>query len=345
MANHDSEDKENEMQEGTTPAADTLKPKGAPGDSKAKTLDTFVQLLSQLGREDLTNLFDKVQSQYGENKTPGAVDKSASNRDTVKMKPSSAQGKGAWKEDIDDLFAGDELNEDQRQEIETVFESAVNTRIALVTEELNEELEGIISNLEEQYSERLEEETSQIFEELTEKLDQYLDYVVEQWVEENQIELESSLRVDVAENFIDSLKGLFTEHYIKVPETQLDIVSDLASELEAVKEELDKTTDEVLELRTLAEHFNKVEIIQNFAEGLTDLEADKLVNLAENLDFEDENSFSRKVGILKEKYFGVKSKDTGILTEEFLEESDGDLEEMDPSIQAVANLISSRKGF
>ena len=81
--------------EEATDAANSLKPGAAPGDSKAETLATFTSLLAQLGKEDLSNLFNDVQSQFGPNKAPGAEDKSASNKATLNMKPSAAIGKGA----------------------------------------------------------------------------------------------------------------------------------------------------------------------------------------------------------------------------------------------------------
>jgi hypothetical protein len=345
MYDNENTNEETEMNEAnSTPAADTLKPQGAPGESKAAMLDTFVQLLGQLGKEDLSNLFNQVQSQYGPNHTPGAVDNSAKNRSTLDMKPSSAQGKGPWKEDLDEMFAGDELNEELKEQIEVVFEAAVNTRVALIEEELIEAVEAKEAELEEAFAQRLEEETSEIFEGLTEKLDQYLDYVVEQWMEENAIALESSLRVDIAENFIESLKGLFTEHYIKVPETKLDIVADLNAEIDSLKETLEELTDKNIQLESIAEDYTKNTILGELTEGLTDLEADKLVSLAEGLEFSDAETYKRKVSILREKCTGTKSKGTGLITEEIVDDEDSTTP-TDPTIEAVARAISSRNRF
>jgi hypothetical protein len=343
--NHNEIEEETEMNEGTTPAADTLKPGGAPGETKAQMLDAFVQLMAQLGKEDLSDLFNQVQSQFGPNSIPGAVDNSANNRSTLDMKPSAAQGTGPWKEDLDTLFSGDELTEEQKEQTSVIFEAAVNTRIALIEADLQEQFEGAVEALEEEYAERLEEETSEIFETLIEKLDQYIDYTISEWMEENEIAVESALRVEIAENFIDSLKGLFTEHYIKVPETKLNIVADLTSELEAVKEELNQTLDENLQLEALTENYTKNEIIAELSEGLTDVETNKLYSLAEGLEFTNTDSFKRKVGILKEKCVSTKSRGTGLITEEIISDDNGLPEAIDPSIQAVARAISSRNKF
>jgi hypothetical protein len=51
-------------------AADTLKPGAGSGggDTKAQTLATFTSLLAQLGKDDLSKIFNDVQSQFGPNK-------------------------------------------------------------------------------------------------------------------------------------------------------------------------------------------------------------------------------------------------------------------------------------
>jgi len=52
--------------------------------------------------------------------------------------------------------------------------------------------------LEEEYEQNLVEEVTEIRESLVTKIDDYLNYVVESWVEENQIEVDSNLRTEIA---------------------------------------------------------------------------------------------------------------------------------------------------
>ena len=311
---------EEEMNEA---AIDTLKPGGAPGETKAQMLDTFVQLLAQLGKEDLSNIFNQVQAQFGPNQAPGAVDNSQNNAATVAMKPSAAVGTGAWKEDLDDLFAGDELNEEMKEKTQVVFEAAVNTRVSLLEAELNEAFEAKIEELEEEYNERLQEQASEIFESVTEKLDQYLDYVVEKWMEENEVAIESGIRVEIAEDFMDSLRNVFTEHYITVPESKLDIVADLKEQVDELNEKLNAVLDEKIQLESVNKEFTKAQIIEELSEDLAETQVDKLSTLAEGLEYTDADNFKRKVSILKERYFGTPSKTTGLITEEI----DGTIDE------------------
>lgn len=306
------------VQEGT--AADTLKPGGGSGgtESKAETLATFTQLLAQLGKEDLSNIFNQVQAQYGPNKAPGAEDNAASNRSTVDAKPSDAVGKGAWKEDVDAMFSGDDLSEELREKAETIFEAAVATRTNLEVARLEEEYEARTQELEEQFEERLQEQAAEIFEDVSAKLDQYLDYVVEQWMEENQLAIESSLRTDIAEDFIQGLQNLFAEHYIRVPDEQIDLVAELKAENDSLKESLNTTIDKKLELESIIEEATKASILEEVSEGLAETQIDKLSTLVEGIEFVDADTFKRKVEIIKENYFTKtpKTSSTGLITEE-----------------------------
>jgi hypothetical protein len=315
--------------EEATDAANSLKPGAAPGDSKAETLATFTSLLAQLGKEDLSNLFNDVQSQFGPNKAPGAEDKSASNKATVNMKPSAAIGKGAWKEDVDDMFSADELSEEFREKAETIFEAAVNTRINLE-----------IARLEEQYEEKfeaeLQEASEKMFEDVSGKLDQYLDYVVEQWMAENQIAIESSLRTEIAENFITGLQNLFAEHYITVPDEKVDLVAEMKAELDEVKAKLNETLDQKIELEAIINEATAISILDDVSEGLAETQVEKLRTLSEGIEYSDADAYRRKLEIIKENYFSTKSKatPTGLITESI----DGSDEETTSDIRVPAQM-------
>lgn len=329
-------------------AADTLKPGAGSGgtESKAEMLATFTSLLAQLGKDDLTSIFDAVQAQYGAGKAPGAVDNSAQNAATLNMKPSAAVGTGAWKEDIDDMF-GDDLTEEFREKAETIFEAAVNTRINLEVARLEEEFEAKAEELEEQFNEKLEETTAEMFEELSGKLDQYLDYVVEQWMEENQLAIENSLRADIAEDFIKGLHNLFAEHYITVPDEKIDLVAEMKAELEEVKSKLNEALDEKIELQAVINEATIEATIDEVSEGLAVTQVEKLRTLAEGIEFTDAETYRKKLEIIKENYFTGKKiapKSTGLITEEIDGTDDSIVESTVPAhmqkyVQAISKTL------
>ena len=43
------------------------------------------------------------------------------------------------------------------------------------------------------------------------------------------------VRTEITEDFIRSLRGVFTEHYIEVPEDKYDILGDMEKEIEEPK--------------------------------------------------------------------------------------------------------------
>lgn len=312
-----------------SPAAATLRPMGGSGgtETRAQMLDTFVQLLTQLGTEDLSNIFNAVQAQYGPGLVQGVDDAAAQNNMmSISAKPSSAS---VWKEDVNEMFAGDDLSEEFREKATVIFEAAVNTRVAVELtrleedfnakfEELGSEYASKVVELETAFDNSLQEETAKVLEETTNKLDAYLDHVVKEWLKENRLAIDNGIRSELAENFIQGLHTLFAEHYITVPEGKVDILGEMRAELEDAKRKLNESLDENIRLSALVESTAKDQALAMVSEGLTASQSERLKMLAEGVEFVDPETFVRKVGILKEKYFGdatVKKASTGLIVE------------------------------
>lgn len=299
-----------------TAAADTLKPGAgsSAGDiGKTELMASVVSAMGGMSKEEI-NKFQEVLSQYGKNKTPGAVDKSAANK-------ASIAAKGAMKEDVEELFAGDELSEEFREKASTLFEAAVNARVGLEAARLEEEFEG-----------KLEDAAAELEEALTAKLDAYLDYVSEQWLEENKIAVETSLKAEATEKLIDGLRGLFAEHCIEIPEDKADIVEDLQAQLASLEEKFNESINETIELKKIINEAEKESVIEEVSEGLAVTQSEKLRTLVEDLDFSDIESFRKKVELVKENYFSDKKvSSTNIITEEVVADDEKSLVEETPT--------------
>ena len=368
-------------------AIDTLNPGAGSGgtESKAQMLATFAALAAQLGKEDLSDLYNRTIATIGQEAANIPNDAAAKNAATVAMKGavvaegseeldkalpgsysrdvtmtsprvSSSIGRGAgWrpketepapvinrrkynpgsmkramteeliKEDIDDMFSSDGLSEEFKEKASTVFEAAVNVRAILKEAELQEIFEETVSALEEEFEEKLQEEAAKVFDDLSEKLDQYLDYAIKEWLEENQLAVENSLRAEIAEDFIQGLHGLFAEHYIRVPDEQLDLVAEMKSELEEVKSKLNETVDSKLELQAIIDEATREAALDEMSEGLSAIQSEKLRTLAEGIEFTDVRTYGRKLSILKENISNKKAaKSTGFITEEIDGSVDGE---------------------
>ena len=235
-------------------------------------------------------------------------------------------------EELNSIF-GEDLSEEFKKKATSIFEAAVIARV-------NNEMEKVVSQLEEQNTTQLEEYK----EALVDKVDSYMNYVVEQWMQENQIAIENGLRTEITEQFMTGLKSLFTESYIDVPEDKLDVLDELANKVESLTAELDETTNDNIELTKHLVELKKGSVFEEVTEGLADTEKEKLVKLCEGVDFEDEESFAEKVSVIRENYF---PKDKVKSAEQTLVEETGtgepEQQEVSNKMQAYLTSISRSK--
>jgi hypothetical protein len=209
------------------------------------------------------------------------------------MKAEDVQFDGDFSEDLNALVESEAtLSEEFKAKTAVIFEAAVKSKIS-------EE----VDRLEAEYAEQLAEEVATTKTDLVEKVDSYLNYVVEQWVEDNKVAIQSGLRAEIAEGFMNSLKDLFVESYVEVPESKVDLVDELATTNEALEAQVNEATSNAMELAEELVSYKRAAIIRESSKDLADTQVEKLTSLAESIDFESEASFSQKVATLKESYF------------------------------------------
>jgi hypothetical protein len=175
------------------------------------------------------------------------------------------------------------------------------------------------------------------------KIDSYLNYVVEEWMEENELAIESGLRSEIVEDFIGGLRNLFAEHYIDIPEEKVDVVQEMADKVEELENQLNQQIQKNIEYREELNEALKAQAVQAVCEGLTQTQVEKLMSLAESVEFTTEEEFSEKIHTLKEAYVSkkVKSAEKSVLEEGVdIEEKKADKVSHDPLINAVVNSIS-----
>ena len=205
-------------------------------------------------------------------------------------------------EHVNALLEGENLSEEFHAKATTIFEAAVKAK-----------LEEEVALLEQAYAETLEERVAQIEEDLSSQVDEYLNYVVEQWIEENEVAVESALRSELTEDFISGLRSLFAEHYIDVPEEEVQVVEELSQTVEALEAKLNEEIQRNVELTSMLSESRKVELTAVVCEGLTSTQSAKLQALAEGVDYTSDEQFIEKVSTLKENYFPVSAKNDAVL--------------------------------
>jgi len=211
-----------------------------------------------------------------------------------------AEDAASYSEELDALVESEAtLSEEFKQKTAVIFEAALKSQLA-------EEIERIEST----YEERLAEETQVQRSELVEKVDSYLNYVVENWMADNAVAIQNGLRAEIAENFMENLKGLFTESYIDVPESKVDLVDDLAEQVEELEEALNKTTADAIAMSEEVETLQRAAIVAEAVSDLAETQAEKFEKLVESVDFEDAEVFASKVATVKESFFAKQTNAT-----------------------------------
>jgi len=229
------------------------------------------------------------------------MDKDKKKMEPVKagyMKSSYKMKKEEVDEHMNALVAGqDDLSEEFKTKAATVFESAVNSKVKEIAEQMEADVQT-----------NYEQDIAKAKEELTEKVDSYLSYVVEEWMKENEIALERGIKGEIAEDFISGLKKLFAEHYIDVPDEKYNVLEDQASKIEDLEKKLNEQIEKNVELNKDNADKSRKEIMAEVASDLADTAKEKFAKLAEEIEWSDAESFKKKCETIKESYFGKKEE-------------------------------------
>lgn len=161
---------------------------------------------------------------------------------------------------IESIIEGEDLSEEFKGKISLVFEAALN-------EEVNKRTETIREELTKSLDEALEEAVSEKLETITTNVDKYLDYVVSEWMSENEIAIESGIKVEMAESLMSGLKNLFVEHNVSVDEESVDVVANLEGQVSDLEGKANDLVNENIELQREISSFKAGQKFDEISEG------------------------------------------------------------------------------
>ena len=234
--------------------------------------------------------------------------------------------------DVQALLEGEELSEEFQDKARTIFEGAIRSKVGEIKEELQEA-----------YAEALVEELDSIKAGLTERVDAYLEYVADEWFVENALQVETGLKTEMTESFLEGMKSLFEEHYVTIPEEKYDVLNSMVDKLDEMESKLNEQIDRNVALNRRLAESNADGIFTAVSEGLADTQKEKLATLAENVEFESDTDYREKLETLKESYFPSKSSAPKSTSENLSEEVSTDeviSEETTPRMQAYLDVLS-----
>ena len=295
--------------------------KGGPKDpmqklpgTKAGMISAMYNHASKMKKEELAGMYRKVMGEVV------AEEVEADDQPVVEYQAD-------FSADLDALIESEAtLSEEFKAKTAVIFEAAIKSK-------LSEE----IDRLEENYKTELEEEVSATKADMVEKVDSYLNYVVENWMEENKLAVETGLRTEISEKFMNSLKDLFTESYIDVPESKVDLVDELAAEVEELEEALNNSMAKAIETAEELEEMKRHEVIREASKDLAETQVEKLAKLVGDITFEDADTFAEKVKTVKESYFKKESVESVI--EDAVEDDDGNIVEATGTMEQYLTAI------
>ena len=207
-------------------------------------------------------------------------------------------------EDVNALLGGEELSEEFKEKAKTIFEAAINAKVAEIKE-----------GLEAQYQEKLSEEIEAAKESLAERVDSYLEYVADEWFEENALAVEAGLKTEMTESFLEGMKGLFEEHYVSIPEEKYDVLESMVEKLDAMETKLNEQIERNISLNKRLAESVADGILDQVSEGLAQTQKEKLASLSESVEFESETEYREKLETLKESYFSSKAQSSSAKSE------------------------------
>jgi hypothetical protein len=199
--------------------------------------------------------------------------------------------KSQFRDSIISLLGDSNVSSSLVEQLEGVFEAAVQDRVeknvSIVLEEVDQNVKTYLSN---------------VTNNLVEKVDDYLEYVVEEWMTDNAVAVEQGIKTQIAENFITGLKNLFENHYIDVPAEKYNVLDELYAQNKGLHEQLNHRMNDNINLKKEVALTECAGIFVAETKDLADTQVAKLQALMENVSFGGPEEYRNKLSAIKDSY-------------------------------------------
>ena len=302
--------------------------------TKAEIARKVVESLKSMDEESVAEVYGKMKKKEEVEEEVAETEVEVDEETTAELESSLVEIE--IDDDLSKISESLELSEENAEKAKTIFKAAVTSKVAEIKEQL-----------ESQYSEELKTSVEKVKGDLSEAVDKYLTYCAEEWSKENELAIERGLRSEMTENFIEGLKTLFVEHYVDVPEDKYNVIDELANRLDEMEQKLDGEVTKNIDITEELETLKRGNIVRQAGEDLTESQREKLVSLAEGVDYKNEEDFAEKISEVKNAYFPVEGEK--LVEDTVVEEGTGVISEesdepiLAPEIATYANALSKLK--
>ncbi len=183
----------------------------------------------------------------------------------------------------------EQLSDEALTEITTLFEAAVNEKVK----------EAIVST-ESDLEESNKAEMKKFKNELVDKLSEYTKVAVDEFIDENRPGIESDVKVKVAEGIAKGITNVLKEQYIKVPESEIDVVTDLEGKLKKQEDKLNESINSDIDNKKQILEYEKALSFKKLVSeaDLTDVDAEKVLDLLDGIEADSIETFEEKTNII-----------------------------------------------
>lgn len=200
-------------------------------------------------------------------------------------------------EDIKSLLESLELPDEFKTKALGMFEGAIALRVADIKKEMFKLNEACMGEYKEKLAKKVEEDT-----------DTFVSEAVAKWLEENQTQVKSNVRTQIAESFMANLLNLLDSHYITIPEGKEDILETALAKADDLQVKLDEQIKENESLKESTKQAEKSLVVESLVKSLTDTQAERVRTLAEGVEFDAKDLFATKLTAIVESLTKVNTE-------------------------------------
>ena len=201
------------------------------------------------------------------------------------------------------------LTEDANTEIQVMFETLVESKVAEKVSLLKEEK---LKQLERKCARDLKSYKK----ELIENLNDYIKISVDDFLLENEGVITNNFIGMTSEKIMKGVQGLLKECHMSVPKAKRSVVADLQDSIEELKESLNKETKARINSERQINEYEKALAFQKMTENLTDSDKEKVLTLVESAKIESVKDMRKTVSILVENMDLIDRSNNDFLTED-----------------------------